>query len=326
MTIIEIIMSKLFEPHRVAFLLLDGFISADFAGPSEILNRVVLKDGKKAYETRLCSQNLKVSCEEYTLQTPYNLDAIAWCESLILPGTHNLVNPLSNEAKSLIQQAFHQGKRVISICSGAFVLAETGLLNGKEATTHWVLTKYFKSRYPKVSLNPNVLFVEQDGIYTSAGAAAGLDLMLHLIRQDHGAEVAASAARLAVIPLERPGGQAQFIEEDLPGKSEYDLHSLLTWIEANLNKDLSLSKLSKKASVSERTLHRRFMKLLSMSPATYVTHVRIKKARALLETSLMSIEQISSQTGFGTSANFRQRFRQKLGVSPTEYRASFQVK
>ncbi len=325
MTIIETIMTPANKTHRVAFLLLDGVIAADFAGPSELLNRVVLPSGQKAYETRLCNENRFTSMEHYKLETPFDLGAIQWADTVIVPGTQHLFEPLSENIKTSLLAAYKSGKRVISICSGAFILAATGILDGKKATTHWLLSDLLQSHYPNITVNPNVLFIEQGNVFTSAGATAGLDLMLYMVRLDFGAEISASAARMAVVPLERPGGQAQFIDHDLP-QSAHGLQPLMSWIESNYKDDLTLEDLAKKSSTSPRTLHRHFMKLLGMSPAAYVTQTRIKKSRILLESSVLSIEQISAKTGFGTSANFRQRFKKQMGVSPTEYRKSFQAK
>ena len=325
MTIIETIMTASVKPHRVAFLLLDNVITADFAGPSELLNRVILPSGEKAYETRLCSENRFTSTEHYRLETPFDLGSIEWADTVIVPGTQNIFDPLSGDVRRSILGAYNAGKRVISICSGAFILAATGILDGKNATTHWMLSELLQSHYPNIKVNPNVLFIEQGNVYTSAGATAGLDLSLHIIRSDYGAETSASAARMAVIPLERPGGQAQFIDRDVP-EHVHGLQPLLSWIETHYKNNLTLDDLAEKSSISPRTLHRHFMKLLGMSPAAYVTQTRIKKSRILLETSLLSIEQISAKTGFGTSANFRQRFKKQMGISPTEYRNSFRAK
>ena len=325
MTIIESIMTVKPKPHKVAFILFDGCVIADFAGPSELLNRVQLAQEAAAYEVQICAPN-KSACTPFcTLQTVHDWDVAADADTLVVPGTSDIHSVVSTELKTLLLEAHQRGKRILSICTGAFVLAASGLLDGHRATTHWAAAEQLQARYPQISVDPNVLFVRQGKVYTSAGASAGLDLILHIIKQDCGANVAAHIAKLAVVPLEREGGQAQFIEPDSSRIMAGSMQPLLEWIEQHLDQAISVDTLADRLAVSPRTLHRYFIKRIGLPPAAYLIQARLKKARILLESSRLSVEQIAASTGFGSAINFRQQFRKHLQISPREYRKSFKV-
>jgi transcriptional regulator GlxA family with amidase domain len=222
-----------------------------------------------------------------------------------------------------VRAAAANGARVASICSGAFVLAATGLLDGRRATTHWLAAAELARRYPRIDVDPNVLYVDNGKVLSSAGAAAGLDLCLHMVRGDYGAAVAADAARLSVMPLEREGGQAQFIVHEPPASDGASLEPVQRWMERNLDRELSLGDIAKKAALSVRTLNRRFRDQSGTTPIQWLLKARARRAQHLLETSAQSIEQIATRVGFGSAATFRQRFHRVVGTSPQAYRRAF---
>jgi transcriptional regulator GlxA family with amidase domain len=213
---------------------------------------------------------------------------------------------------------------VASICSGAFVLARTGALNGLSATTHWMAARELARQYPDIDVNPDVLYVDNGRILTSAGAAAGLDLCLHMIRCDLGAEIAALTARLVVMPLERAGGQAQFIVYQPPAPDDSAaMGPLLVWIEKNLHKELSLAAIARQAAMSTRTLSRRFLERVGATPAQWVATARVRRAQQLLETTGLSVEEVAAHSGFKSASVLREHFGGSVGTTPLAYRRSF---
>ncbi|WP_280510086.1 GlxA family transcriptional regulator, partial [Nocardia farcinica] len=217
------------------------------------------------------------------------------------------------------------GTRIASICTGTFPLAATGLLDGLRATTHWAAAEALARAHPAVTVDPDVLYVDNDGrVLTSAGAAAGLDLCLHLVRRDYGSAVAADAARLAVMPLEREGGQAQFIVAPLPPAPRGSaLEPLLIWLQDNLSRPLTLAEIAAHAGTSTRTLLRQFRDQTGTTPLRWLHRARIHRAQHLLETTDHTVERIAAQVGFGSPTTFRERFTRVTGVTPHAYRRSF---
>ena len=213
-----------------------------------------------------------------------------------------------------------------SICSGAFLLAATGALAGKRATTHWLIAQELGRRHPDVQVDPDVLYVDNGNILTSAGAAAAFDLCLHLVRRDLGAEAAAQVARVAVMPLERAGGQAQFIAPAPPAPDGSSTGPLLEWMERNLRRDLSLPVIARRAATSTRTLSRRFRQQVGTTPALWVSQARVRRAQRLLETTDLSIERIAAEVGFGSATVLREHFGEIVGTNPLGYRRSFRVR
>ena len=220
--------------------------------------------------------------------------------------------------------AYARGARIASICSGTFILAAAGLLDGRRATTHWLAAGLLAERHPAVAVDPGVLFVDEGRIVTAAGASAGLDMCLHLLRRDHGHAVAAHAARLAVAPLDREGGQAQFIHHEAPG-SAANLAGLLDWMRENAHRRLTVDELARQAAASPRTFARRFREQTGTTPLQWLITARVRRAQELLETTRLSIEEIAAAAGFEGAAALRDRFRCTVGVSPKAYRRSFGV-
>jgi len=222
-----------------------------------------------------------------------------------------------------LRAAAERGTRIASICVGAFTLAEAGLLDGKTATTHWLGTDQLARDYPAVRVDPDVLYIDSGSILTSAGASAGLDLCLHVIEGDYGVAVAAASARIAVAPLHRTGGQAQYILRNRPTQQTANLERVLAWIEENAHRRLTLADIGAAAGMSVRTLARRFTEETGQSPIQWLTGVRIRHAQELLETTDHTVDRIADQVGFPTTSNFRTLFAQTVGVTPGAYRRTF---
>ncbi|HEX3787161.1 MAG TPA: helix-turn-helix domain-containing protein [Pseudonocardiaceae bacterium] len=309
--------------HTVVVLAMDGVVAADLATPIEVFGRTRLPDGRSPYEVRVCAATEEVDAVVFTLRAPWGLAALAEADTIIVPGTADPTLPVSEEVLTALRRAAANGTRIASICVGAFVFAATGLLDGLRATTHWVAADAFARRFPLIDVDPNVLYVDNGQFLTSAGAAAGLDLCLHMIRTDHGTAVAADAARLAVMPLERDGGQAQFIVHEPPTPDGATLEPVLRWMEQNGHRDLSLADIASQARLSTRTLNRRFREQTGTTPLQWLHRARLRRAQFLLETTGHSVERIASQVGFGSVTAFRDQFKRLVGTNPRAYRLAF---
>jgi transcriptional regulator GlxA family with amidase domain len=311
--------------HTVAVLALDKVIPFDLATPIEVFTRSRLPDGRPAYRVRVCGTASTVDAGAFTLQPPWGLAALADADTVILPGCADPTAPVPAEVLDALRRAAARGTRIASICSGAFILAATGLLDGHRATTHWLAAPALAQRHPEIAVDPGVLYVDNGQFLTSAGAAAGMDLCLHLIRRDHGSAVAADAARLSVMPLEREGGQAQFIVHDQPPAPRGSvLEPLLRWLEDNSGRDLTLDDIAGHAGMSTRTLNRRFREQAGSTPLQWLHRARIRQAQYLLEATTHPVDRIASQVGFGSPTAFRDRFKRVVGTSPRAYRSAFQ--
>ncbi|MEV4316663.1 helix-turn-helix domain-containing protein [Actinocrispum sp. NPDC049592] len=310
--------------HTVVVLALDQVIPFDLATPIEAFTRTRLPDGRVPYRLKVAGVGSTVDAGAFTLQPRFGLEALAEADTIVLPGCADVTAPVPGEALQALRKAAANGTRIASICSGAFVFAATGLLNGLRATTHWMAADLLARRHPEIDVDPDVLYVDNGQFLTSAGAAAGLDLCLHMIRRDHGSAVAADAARLAVMPLEREGGQAQFIVHDQPPTPRGSvLEPVLTWMEDNAAKELTLEDIAATAGMSTRTLNRRFREQTGTTPLQWLLQARIRQAQYLLEATDHPVDRIASQVGFGSPTAFRDRFKRTVGTSPNSYRAAF---
>jgi transcriptional regulator GlxA family with amidase domain len=222
-----------------------------------------------------------------------------------------------------VRAAHRRGARIVSLCTGAFVLAAAGVLDGRRATTHWMHAAALAARYPRVRVEPDVLYTDEGSVLTSAGKAAGMDLCLHLVRTDHGAGVANAIARRLVVPPHRGGGQAQFIAAPAAQEPGRALADLLQWAGARLDEPLTVPDLARQAGMSTRNLTRRFVAVTGLTPLRWLHHQRVHRAQELLETTDGAIEQIAARTGMGTAATLRRHFRRALGVPPEAYRRTF---
>jgi transcriptional regulator GlxA family with amidase domain len=244
-------------------------------------------------------------------------------DTIVVPGIDDLDRSIPAALLSELRRAIRRGARVASICTGAFILARTGALDGLAATTHWLAASELARRFPAITVNPGVLYVDHGRVLTSAGAAAGFDLCLHIVRRDLGAEAAARVARAAVMPLERAGGQAQFIVHEQPDVPSAMFAPLLIWIDQNVRRDLSLPVVARRAAMSCRTLSRRFREHVGMTPAAWIARARVREAQRLLETTKLRVEAVAEAVGFGSATVLRDRFAALVGVSPLAYRRSF---
>jgi transcriptional regulator GlxA family with amidase domain len=310
--------------HTVAVLALPNVVPFDLATPLEVFARTRLPDGRAPYRVRVCAAEPMVEAGAFTLRAPHGLEALADADTIVLPGCSDIRPAIPGPVLDALRDAFGRGTRIASICSGAFILAATGLLDGQRATTHWLVAAALAARFPLIQVDPDVLYVDNGQLLTSAGAAAGLDLCLHLVRRDHGSSVAADAARLSVVPLEREGGQAQFIVTDRPPTpSGSELEPVLRWMADNCAEELNLDDIAQVAGMSTRTLNRRFREQTGSTPLQWLLRARVRQAQYLLETTGHPVERIASQTGFGSPTAFRERFRRVVGTSPNAYRAAF---
>ncbi|MBV1859224.1 MAG: helix-turn-helix domain-containing protein [Nannocystaceae bacterium] len=300
----------------VAVVAFDGVVLGDLAIPCEIFSRA-------GYAVRVCGERPLVTSPHLSLNPPFRLASVARAHRVIVPGLADIDTPVSPGVLRALQRAADRGARIASICTGAFILAAAGLLDGRRATTHWLAADALARLCPAADVDPAVLYVEDGLVSTSAGGAAAFDLCLHLIRRDFGADRAAQVARACVMPLERAGGQAQFIEHRGPQGDDASLAPVLAWVEKNLDADLSLPALARRAALSERTLSRRFRQQMGCTPAKWVNRARVNRAQRILETTSMPIEQVAEAAGFGSATAMRSCFRRLLRTSPQAHRRSF---
>jgi AraC family transcriptional activator FtrA len=251
------------------------------------------------------------------------LERLADAGTIILPGWKGIDVPVPPRVLDALREAHARGARLLTICSGAFVLAATGLLDGRRATTHWRYAEALQRRYPRIEVDPAVLYVDEGQLLTSAGSAAGLDLCLHLVRRDHGADVANQVARRLVIPPHRDGGQAQFVERPVAKRESSALSKVIDHMQRRLASHQPIAELAAMAAMSERSFMRHFKQATGTSPADWLIAARVDRAREWLEGSSLPIDAIAAECGFGSAITLRHHFRRKLGVSPGAYRARF---
>jgi AraC family transcriptional activator FtrA len=258
----------------------------------------------------------------FSVEAPWSFEILPTADTVIVPACGDLDAEPAAVLSEALQAAHARGARIAAICTGTFILAGAGLLRGRRATTHWRHAAKLASRYPSVDVDGSVLYLEDGGVFTSAGTAAGLDLCLELVRRDYGAAVANKLARRLVVPPHRAGGQAQYIESPL-ASSGNGLDELLEWILRRVDQPIGLADLAAVAHMSPRTLARQFQKTLGVTPVAWVRRQRLARAQELLETTDEPIERIAELSGFGHTATFRHHFTSQLGISPVAYRRSF---
>jgi len=309
--------------HRVAVVALPPANTFDVSIPGLILGNAQV-GGKPAYEVRVCTPHPGTieASDGMGLVVRWGLGILKDADTIIVAGI-GARNSIEPAVLTALQRAHKASKRVASICTGAFALAQAGLLDGRSATTYWLYSEEFRRRFTAVDVRPDVLFVEDGNVVTSAGVAAGIDLCLHLVTQDYGAASANDVARLAVVQPARAGGQAQFIQRPInPGK-DAGLGAVREWARKNLEKPISLSHLAARARLSERTLTRRFHEETGTSPLQWLLQQRIDRARELLETTTLPMDRLAEHSGLGNADSLRQHFARRLGISPGAYRAAF---
>ena len=308
--------------HSVAVLALDGVVPFDLGIACEVFGTARLADDAAAYRVEVCGASARVRSQGFSIEVAHDLRRVERADTVIVPGIYDPGRAVDEAVLDAIRGAWAAGARLVSICTGAFVFAQTGLLDGRRATTHWRGAADFARRFPAVELDPAVLFVDEGRVATSAGASAGMDMCLHLIARDHGQAAAAHSARLAVAPLQRDGGQAQYIPHDPPRTTD-SLAPLLDWMLANLDKRIDVERLAARAATRPRTFARRFRQQTGRTPLQWILAARVHRAQERLEMGNESIEEIAKMTGFEAPVTFRTRFQQIVGLSPAAYRRRF---
>ena len=311
--------------HVVAVLAPHGVVPFDLGVPCGVFEHARLADGARPYDVRVCGQARRVRSGPFDIRVERTLEALDEADTVVVPGVEDVSAPVPPAVVTALGRAAERGARVASICTGAFVVAAAGLLDGRRAATHWLAADALATRHPRVAVDPDVLFVDEGRVVTSAGASAGIDMCLHLIARDHGQAVAADSSRRAVAPLGREGGQRQFIRrDDLPGRvAQGNVAATLEWIEARLDSPIAVADMAARAAMSPRTFARRFVEETGTTPGQWLIEARTRRARLLLETTSLSVEEIAVRSGFADSSGLRDRFRRVLDVSPRRYRASF---
>lgn len=312
------------EPDIVGILAYNGLCTFEFGIAVEIFGLPRPEFNFPWYTHRIVSvENPMHVAGGIQVVSGFGLESLKDARTIIIPGWRNRDERPPQALLDALHEAYNRGTRLLSICSGVFVLAEAGLLDGKRATTHWRYTDELAMRYPGIDVDPNVLYVDNGQIITSAGSAAGIDACLHLVGRDYGMQVANVVARRLVMAPQRAGGQSQFIPSPVAQKPRNEIAPVVDWALQNLDSPLSVSQMAERALMSERTFLRRFSDAMGSTPKAWLLQVRMNLARELLEGNLLSNEQIMERCGFGSMESFRAAFRKTVGVSPSSYRRNF---
>jgi AraC family transcriptional regulator, transcriptional activator FtrA len=310
---------------RIAVAVTEGMPIFEAAIPCEVFGRPRAGLPDPWYDFRVCAAEPGRTRTEsaFTVATPYGLDDLAEADTVIVPACANLADGVPAELVAAVAAAYERGARIVSLCTGAFVLAEAGVLDGRRATVHWMYADLLARRYPRVEVDPAVLYIDEGRVLTSAGTTAGLDLCLHLVRLDYGAEAANLLARRLVMSPHRAGGQAQYVDLPVPHSQDDGLAPLLEWMTRHLDRPLTIAMLAAREHVTSRTLIRRFQAATGTSPLRWLLAQRVSKARALLEATDESPAHVAELCGLGGEANLRHHFARTVGVPPIEYRRAF---
>ena len=311
---------------RVAVLAFNGVSLFHLSVPGVVLGTAQSAPGEPQYDVSYCAESpgMVSSDQGIGLEVTHGLELMEASDVIVIPAWGDQSVVASAQLVKALQLANAQGKLIVGLCLGSFVLGDAGLLDGKEATTHWAAREEFARRFPEVRFRPEVLYVNDGNITTSAGTVAAIDCCLHLIRQRLGADVANRTAKMLVTPPHRQGGQAQYVEHPVPElSSETHLSDVLAWARINLAGNLSLDVLADMAKMSRRTFTRRFKEATGTTVSKWLNAERVVRAQALLETTELPIECIAGEVGFGTSLSLRQQFCAQLGTTPSDYRKMF---
>ncbi|MET9890864.1 helix-turn-helix domain-containing protein [Streptomyces sp. NPDC006465] len=309
--------------ERVVVLALDGVYPFELGMPSRIFGAA---EGR--YEVVTCTVDggpVRTDAD-FSVTVDHGPEILSTADTVVIAAVTPaaITIGLTDEVAAALAY-IRPGTRIVSICTGAFVLAAAGLLDGRRATTHWHVADEFRRSFPRVDLDPDVLFVDDGDILTSAGAASGIDICLHIVRRDHGSELANRVARRCVVPPLREGGQAQYIEQPVPEPSTASTAATRDWALTRLGDPLTLTELADHAGMSLRTFARRFGDEVGLSPGRWLIQQRVARARHLLEASDLSVDRIAGEVGFATGASLRQHLHATIGVSPQAYRRTFQA-
>jgi len=310
------------DVNTVALAVTDGMLHFELALACEVFGSAPAGVPEPWYDVAVCGPGT-VRAGRFGLEPDHGLDRLPHADTVIVPGWADVDEDPPAELVDAVRAAHEAGARVASLCTGAFVLAAAGLLDGKRATTHWAHTGALAARYPQVKVDPDVLYVDNGSVLTSAGKAAAMDLCLHLVRLDHGSSIANAVARRLVVPPHRDGGQAQFLTTPVPAPDNHPLAELFPWVIERLDRPLTVEDLARQARMSSRNLGRHFRTVTGTTPLQWLLTQRIRHAQELLETTDDSVETIAAATGMGTSTTLRRNFNRTVGVPPDTYRRTF---
>jgi AraC family transcriptional activator FtrA len=313
------------DVHRVVVIVDENSNPFELGCATEIFGLRRPEIGRDLYDFGLCSPEPRTLMRDgfFTLTGVAGLEAADTADTLIVPNRPDIEVPRRPAVLDAVRRAHARGARLVGFCSGAFTLAEAGVLDGRRATAHWQWADSFRARFPSVRLEADVLFVDDGDILTAAGSAAALDLGLHLVRRDHGAEVANSVSRRLVFAAHRDGGQRQFVERPMPDLPDESLAPVLAWAQERLDSPLTVPDLAARAAVSPATLHRRFQAQLGTTPLAWLTGERLSLACRLIERGESGFEQVARRSGLGTAANLRTLMRRETGITPSAYQRRF---
>ncbi|WP_424923661.1 helix-turn-helix domain-containing protein [Actinomadura darangshiensis] len=309
----------------IALAVTDGMLHFELSLAHEVFGAAPAGVDVLWYDVVLCGRDA-VRAGRFLLEPDHGLDRLPHAGTVIVPGWADVDVDPPADLVDAVRAAHEAGARVASLCTGAFVLAAAGLLDGRRATTHWAHTRELAARYPQVKVDPDVLYVDNGSVLTSAGKAAAMDLCLHLVRLDHGSSVANAAARRLVVPPHRDGGQAQFVTTPVPAPGNHPLAELLPWVIERLDRPLTVDDLARQANMSSRNLGRHFRSVTGTTPLQWLLNQRIRHAQELLETTGDSVETIAAATGMGTATTLRRHFNRTVGVPPDAYRRTFRTR
>ncbi|MDQ0991483.1 GlxA family transcriptional regulator [Streptomyces sp. V3I7] len=321
-----------FRPHRVVVLALDGLLPFELGIPHRIFGRPEDAAGRRLYEVVTCSVRSpgRVRTDaDFAIEVENGPETLATADTVVIPASYRL-GPVFDEGVLTEELAaalalVRPGTRLASICTGVYVLAAAGLLDGRRATTHWADAEHLQRMFPRVRVDADVLFIDDGDVLTSAGVAAGIDLCLHMVRRDHGTAVANEVARRTVVPPHRDGGQAQYVHRPVPDPQLATTTAARAWALGRLHEPIQLRDLAEQEAMSVRTFTRRFREEAGVSPGQWLTQQRVERARQLLESTDLSVDQVARDAGFGTAQSMRQHLQQALGVTPTAYRRTFRA-
>jgi AraC family transcriptional regulator, transcriptional activator FtrA len=314
----------------VAIVVFEGVSLFELAAANDVFGTDVTTaaaPGTPLYQVLICGPAASVTTDmRFRMEVPHGLDALDAAQTVIVPPTL-IPDEVPPEVLDALRLAASRGRRILSLCTGASVLAAAGILDGLTATTHWSECADLARRYPRVRVDPGVLYVDEGDVLTSAGSAASLDLCLHVVQRDYGTQIATRIARDLVIPLHRPGGQAQYIETPVPEPgSGGDLFAdTISWLQAHLDQEVTVADLAARAAMSPRTFARQFPARTGTTPLTWIVQERIRLAQRLLETTDLPVDVIASKSGLGTADNLRKHFVRILRTTPQSYRRTFQA-
>jgi AraC family transcriptional regulator, transcriptional activator FtrA len=314
--------------HLVAALAYDQLCTFEFGCVVELFALARPELTVQWYDFAVCSveRGPLRAAGGITIATAHSAKLLERAHTIVIPGWRNADEPPPAELLDRIRTAYRRGARLCSICSGVFVLAAAGVLDGKRATTHWRYAALLAQRYPQIQVEPNALYIDEGQVLTSAGSAAGLDMLLHLVRRDHGPRVANQVAQRLVIPPHRDGDQAQYVPRPVAPDESGRLARLLDWIRGHLAEPHTIATLSRRASMSPRTLLRRFKEATGVAPNEWLVRERVAAAREMLESGRVTLGRVAERTGFGSQESLRRHFRLRVGVPPAEYQKRFHAR